>query len=86
MTRDQIERAERTAELLAEARRWKKPDSLREHTAGEKMVDALDDASRWKRPRSLNGSKQYSLAARQQEYTFTDEQFRIALASLERNA
>jgi len=49
-------------------------------------VEAVAEASRWKRPRSLTGVKKYSLATRREEYTFSDEQFRIALASLDRGS
>ena len=49
-------------------------------------VEAVAEASQWKRPRSLSGVKKYSLATKPQEYTFSDEQFRIALASLDRQA
>ncbi len=49
-------------------------------------VEALQEASEWKRSRSLTGVKKYSLATKREEYTFSDEQFRIALASLERDS
>jgi len=49
-------------------------------------VQAVAEASEWKRPRSLTGVKKYSLATKPEEYTFSDEQFRIALASLERDS
>ena len=39
-------------------------------------VEASNELKRWKRSRSL--------ATTRHEYTFTDEQFRIALASLEK--
>jgi len=47
-------------------------------------VEAVAEASEWKKPRSLSGVKKYSIATKPQEYTFSDEQFRIALASLDR--
>jgi len=47
-------------------------------------VEAVAEASQWKKPRSLSGVKKYSIATKPQEYTFSDEQFRIALASLDR--
>ena len=49
-------------------------------------VEAVAEASEWKKPRSLSGVKKYSIATKPQEYTFSDEQFRIALASLDRQA
>jgi len=49
-------------------------------------VEAVAEASQWKKPRSLSGVKKYSIATKPQEYTFSDEQFRIALASLDRQA
>ena len=49
-------------------------------------VEAVAEASQWKNPRSLSGTKKYSIATEPQEYTFSDEQFRIALASLDRQS
>lgn len=72
MNREQIRRAERVSELLQERR--------------SRRVEAVQEAQEWKRPRSLSGVKQYSLATKRHEYTFTDEQFRIALASLDRQS
>jgi len=75
LTDEQLERAERVARMLEAGRSVNKA----------KLVLALDEASRWKSDRSLStGAKAHSVAATRGEYTFTDEQFRIALASLER--
>jgi hypothetical protein len=48
-------------------------------------MQALQEAKEWQRPRSQAGSKQHDLATRRGEYTFSDEQFLIALASIEKN-
>lgn len=75
MTDEQLERAERVARKLEANRSVNKA----------KMVLALDEAAQWDAPRSLStGAKLHTLAARRHEYTFTDEQFQIALASLDR--
>lgn len=70
MNREQLRRAERVSEALM-ARR-------------QQTVEALQEAKEWQRPRSATGAKRHTLATRRHEYTFTDEQFRIALASLEK--
>lgn len=72
MNREQIRRAERVSETLRE-RRYKR-------------VEALQEASQWRPPRGETGVKKYSIATKPQDYTFSDEQFRIALASLDRQA
>lgn len=73
MSPEQIERAEKVAQRL-EARSRRRP-----------IVEALAEAQEWHRPRNLaTGAKQFSLAMRREQYYFTDEQFRIAVASLER--
>jgi len=70
MNREQIRRAERVSETLR-ARRMQ-------------TVEALQEAKEWQRPRSTKGTKQHDLETSRGEYTFSDEQFRIALASLEK--
>jgi hypothetical protein len=70
MNREQIRRAERVSETLL-ARRMR-------------TIESLQEAKQWQRPRSTSGTKQHDLQTKRGEYTFTDEQFRIALASLEK--
>lgn len=75
LNREQIHRAEMIAERL-EARRPKNRI---------KLVEALAESREWSRPRNLSGGRKVeTLATRREQYTFSDEQFRIALASLER--
>jgi hypothetical protein len=49
-----------------------------------RTIESLQEAKQWQRPRSTSGTKQHDLQTKRGEYTFTDEQFRIALASLEK--
>jgi hypothetical protein len=49
-----------------------------------RTIESLQEAKQWQRPRSTSGTKQHDLQTNPGEYTFTDEQFRIALASLEK--
>jgi len=71
MKREHRRRVERVSETLR-ARRMQ-------------TMQALQEAKEWQRPRSQAGSKQHDLATRRGEYTFSDEQFLIALASIEKN-
>ena len=79
MNRDQIERAERRAEML-DARRGKMTEARQRRV---KRVEALAEASQWKRPKSLSNSSRRPV--RQRVFEFTDEQMEIAMRSLERN-
>ena len=72
MNREQRRRRERVSETLRERR--------------HQRLEALHEASQWRPPRGKTGAKQLSLATNRAEYTFSDEQFLIALASLERQA
>ena len=70
MNREQRRRRERVSETLRERR--------------HQRLEALHEASRWSPPRGKTGAKQLSLGTNRGEYTFSDEQFLIALASLDR--
>jgi uncharacterized protein YerC len=70
MNRAQIRRAERVSEIQM-ARR-------------QQTVQSLQEAKEWQGPRAESGAKRHTIASEPREYTFTDEQFRIALASIEK--
>ena len=80
MNKDQIERAERRAEML-DARRGKMTEEMQRRV---KRVEALAEASEWKRPKSLSNANRRPV--RERVFQFTDEQMEIAMRSLERNA
>ena len=96
MNRQQIERAEKTARQLDQARQRKgeKPrrrvaDQVRqteEYRRRLELIQSLREASRWERPASLSEAKVTVNTSGLVEPEFEEWQVAIALASLERRS